>query len=314
MYVKAPKSITLRVYDTCCNNGYKWKGCFLHNIKVVDKKLAPMTNPSWCAELELHFRQRFARTVMVYCRHLGPLRVQKPFYPEEGECHVYILHPPAGIVGGDQLSISINVEAKTRVLITTPGAGKYYRSAGAQAKQQQRLVVGKQALLEWFPQEQIIFDGAQAKLTTRVELDEDAQFIGWDISCFGRPASLDYYIRGRYQTRFELWRGKNALYIERGLFEGGSDIFTAPWGLRGHTVVGTLVCTSKSSDVSEKLREALYSRYALSFSVSQLDDLMVCRYLGDNAEDAKSVFTQAWKIIRPALVGRKICRPRIWDT
>ncbi|VAW83617.1 Urease accessory protein UreD [hydrothermal vent metagenome] len=275
---------------------------------------AGIYSSSWCAELELHFRQRFARTVMVHCRHLGPLRVQKSFYPAEGECHVYLLHPPGGIVGGDQLSISINVEAEARVLITTPGAGKYYRSTGAQAKQQQRLVVGTQALLEWFPQEQIIFDGAQAKSSTRVELDEDAQFIGWDITCFGRPASRDYFLQGRYQTRFELWRGEHALYIERGLFDGGSDIFAAPWGLRGHTVVGTLLCTSKSSDLLGKLSEALYSRYALSFSVSLLDDVMVCRYLGDSTEEAKSIFAQAWQIIRPVLVGRKICRPRIWNT
>jgi len=282
--------------------------------KVINEGEKSATSPSWCAELELNFRQRFARTVMVHCRHVGPLRVQKPFYPEEGECHVYLLHPPGGIVGGDQLSININIEAKTRVLITTPGAGKYYRSTGAQARQKQNLVVGKQALLEWLPQEQIIFDGAQAKLSTQVDLDEEAQFIGWDITCFGRPASRDYFLRGCYQTRFALWRGEKALYIERGLFDGGGDIFAAPWGLRGHTVVGTLVCTSNNNDLTKKLQKALYKRYALAFSVSQLDEVMVCRYLGDSAEEAKSIFTQAWQIIRPALVGRKVCRPRIWNT
>lgn len=290
------------------------EGRVLYHRKVIDERDKSAASPSWCAELELDFRQRFARTVMVHCRHLGPLRVQKPFYPEEGECHVYLLHPPGGIVGGDQLSININVEAEARVLITTPGAGKYYRSAGAQAKQQQRLVVGKQALLEWLPQEQIVFDGAQAKLSTQVELDEDAQFIGWDITCLGRPASKDYFLRGCYQTRFELWRGEQVLYTERGLFDGGGDIFSAPWGLRGHTVVGTLVCTSSNNDLTKKLQKALYKRYALAFSVSQLDKVMVCRYLGDSAEEAKSIFTQAWQIIRPALVGRKVCRPRIWDT
>lgn len=255
---------------------------------------------------------------MVRCRHLGPLRVQKPFYPEEGCCHVYLLHPPGGIVGGDQLSIDINVEAQANVLITTPGAGKYYRSTGAQAKQQQRFRVGKQALLEWLPQEQIIFDGAYASVSTRVDLAEEAHFIGWDISCLGRPASKDYFVQGRYQTRFELWRDKQVLYIERARFEGGSDLFNASWGLRGYTVVGTMVCISagatEGDELIMQLREALYSRYVLLFSVSQLDDVLVCRYLGDSAAEAKSIFTQAWQIIRPAFVGRKVCRPRIWNT
>ncbi|NOY73555.1 MAG: urease accessory protein UreD [Gammaproteobacteria bacterium] len=276
------------------------------------------TSSFWHAELELVFQQGFSRTVMVRCRHLGPLRVQKPFYPEEGCCHVYLLHPPGGIVGGDQLSIDINVEAQANVLITTPGAGKYYRSTGAQAKQQQRFRVGKQALLEWLPQEQIIFDGAYASVSTRVDLAEEAHFIGWDISCLGRPASKDYFVQGRYQTRFELWRDKQVLYIERARFEGGSDLFNASWGLRGYTVVGTMVCISagatEGDELIMQLREALYSRYVLLFSVSQLDDVLVCRYLGDSAAEAKSIFTQAWQIIRPAFVGRKVCRPRIWNT
>ena len=270
---------------------------------------------SWCAELELGFQQRSGRTVLVDRRHQGPLRVQKPFYPEDnGCCHVYLLHPPGGVVGGDQLSITIDVGVKASALITTPGAGKYYRSGGAQAKQQQTLTVRKQALLEWLPQEQILFNGARARLNTRIELEPEAQFIGWDISCFGRPAAAEYFTHGCYQTNFEVWRGEQALYIERGRYEGGSDIFKAPWGLQERTVVGTLVCTSQSGDLVTKLRDKFYSDFGLSFSTTQLDEVIVCRYLGDSAEEAKSLFYQAWQLIRPALTGTEVCRPRIWDT
>ena len=42
--------------------------------------------------------------------HRGPLVVQRPFYPEgPGVPHVYLLHPPGGIVGGDSLRVEVSV-------------------------------------------------------------------------------------------------------------------------------------------------------------------------------------------------------------
>ena len=56
----------------------------------------------WAATLSLGFEARQEReqtvTRMTRIRHQGPLRVQRPFYPEgkTGCCHVYLLHPPGG--------------------------------------------------------------------------------------------------------------------------------------------------------------------------------------------------------------------------
>ncbi len=75
-------------------------------------------------------------------RFEGPLVVQKPLYPEGDEvCHAVIVHPPAGLVGGDQLSLHVNTAPKAAVLLTTPGAGKWYRSAGPYASQKLRFEV-----------------------------------------------------------------------------------------------------------------------------------------------------------------------------
>jgi urease accessory protein len=57
----------------------------------------------WQASLNLSFANRFNKTLLVQRKHSGPLTVQRPFYPEGDVCHVYLLHPPGGIVGGDEL-------------------------------------------------------------------------------------------------------------------------------------------------------------------------------------------------------------------
>src|SRR6185369_6613494 len=95
----------------------------------------PIAHTPWRAELTLDYERRDARTVLARRRHDGPLVVQKPLYPEGDEwCHTIVVHPPAGIAGGDELALSVNLGNATGVLLTTPGAGKWYRSAGPWAR------------------------------------------------------------------------------------------------------------------------------------------------------------------------------------
>jgi urease accessory protein len=39
----------------------------------------------------------------------GPLLVQRAFYEEDGGCQVYLIHPPGGVVGGDQLRLEVGL-------------------------------------------------------------------------------------------------------------------------------------------------------------------------------------------------------------
>ena len=59
----------------------------------------------WFAQLELGFKGAENRTVLEHRKHHGPVRVQKMLWPEKtGVCHAIIVHPPAGIAGGDHLT------------------------------------------------------------------------------------------------------------------------------------------------------------------------------------------------------------------
>ena len=132
----------------------------------------------WKAQLDLKFSKSNNRTILSHRKHFGPLQVQKPFYPEiNGTCHVYILHPPGGVVGGDRLNIYVDVSSNAHALVTTPAAGKFYRSAGPVARQEQIIKIASKGILEWFPSENIIFSGAKAKIQTKVKLAHDSHFV-----------------------------------------------------------------------------------------------------------------------------------------
>jgi len=269
---------------------------------------------SWKASIHLELEKRFNRTVISQYQHEGPLLVQKPFYPEGPVCHVYLLHPPGGIVGGDHLNIDISVINDAHCLITTPAAGKFYRSNGKKSSQQVNIGVDSHCAMEWFPQETILFDACLASTKTKIRLGRQAKFIGWELTCFGRPASGETFSRGHYKQQFELWRNNKPLLLERTYIQGDADILTAHWGLNGFTVMATLVATPVNKEYVTKVRQDLETAENELLSITLIDDVLVCRYLGAHAEIAKQRLTEVWKIIRPAIMQRPACIPRIWAT
>jgi len=283
-------------------------------MRVADVPSAATASSGWKAELELGFERRAhlgnERTVLARRRHDGPLVVQKALYPEGDEvCHAIIVHPPAGIAGGDALSLRADLGPGARALLTTPGAGKWYRSAGPWASQRLSFNVAAGAALEWLPQETIVFDGALADVGIEIRLEGDASFIGWEILCLGRTGSGETFSRGELKLDVGLWRDGTLAWIERGGFEADARLRISPAGLDGKVVFGSFVA---AGDISDSLLAEC--RGVSGGAVTRLPGLLVARMLCDSGAEVRRYFTSLWSLIRPALCGRGAVVPRIWAT
>lgn len=267
----------------------------------------------WVARLDLWFERRDGRTVLARQQRKGPLTVQRAFHPEGEVCHLYLLHPPGGVVGGDRLALSVDLEAGAHALLTAPGATKGYRSAGAQAEQVQRLRVREGAVLEWLPQEVILFPGARLRARNRIDLDPGACFIGWEITCLGRPVIGERFSAGTLDLGLEVWRAGRPLLFDR-LRIQGPDALDAPSGLRGCPVVATLVATGASAEDLAAARSALPDPAPMLLGLTRVEGLLVVRCLAEAVEPVQRTFRALWGILRPRLLGRSACPPRIWAT
>jgi urease accessory protein len=269
---------------------------------------------SWKAELCLEFVRREGRTVLAKRRHEGPLVVQKPLYPEgDAVCHAIVVHPPAGIAGGDELEFSARAGEGAHALLTTPGAGKWYRSSGAWARQRLEFDAREGACIEWLPQETIVYDGALADIRTEVRLVDGARFMGWEILCLGRSGSGERFARGACRLQTSLQQNGKALWFERGRIEGGSPLLESRVGLTGAPVCATLFAVAPDLGVLlSRCRET--QPESGEGAVSLLPGVLVARYLGSSSEAAKLYFTQLWRLLRPAVAGIEAREPRIWST
>jgi len=264
----------------------------------------------WQGALSLVFENRQEKTYLTHRSHQGPLLVQRPFYPEGPVCHVYLIHPPGGVVGGDQLTIAIDCRVDTDVVVTTPAAGKFYRSNGQLADQQVLLKVAKGSVLEYLPQETILFDGAVVKTKTRVELDENSRFFGWEMVSLGRPACHERFSQGQATVAIEVFKQDQPLLIDRMVLN--EQTIKASSGLANHSLVATLVIYPATKAQLDKVR-VMIDEHRFS-GVTLRNEVLIVRLLAEQAEPVKKVFSAIWAALRPDFNQRQPCLPRIWST
>ena len=286
--------------------------------ELLDPLSLSLPQRHWPAWLALGFCEKQGRTRMETMQFHGPLRVQRPFYPEGAPCHIYLLHPPGGLVSGDDLHIQLDCQPGSHTLLTTPSAGKIYKADSKQIEQKQRVTIhAEDALLEWLPMETIVFDGAQGYLTTHINLYGNAKFIGMDVFCLGRPESQLPFEQGVIEQKFDLYHNDIPLLLDRQRLSTADPLLKALPGFNGNLVSGTLVAFGAADPEAEvtRLRQALEDVALLHcISVTQRLGLILVRYLGSSTEQAQQLMRRCWYLLRPSVIGLKPCVPRIWNT
>src|SRR5512134_16422 len=269
---------------------------------------------TWHASLALHFRNEAARTT-VASRHHGPLRMQKPLYPEGPElCHAVVLHPPGGIAGGDALQLEVRVDAGAQALITTPGATRWYKSNGRSASQSISMAVD--GALEWLPQEAIVFDEAQVDSRIDIALARGARMIGWDIVALGRRASGERFQHGDFRQQIQFALDGETVWIERTRIAGGDRLLESPIGLAGRHVFGCLWAAGVewTDDDFAAVRAELGAAAETAPLTRLSSTLVVARTLAASTAEARSTLEAVWNGLRPRMLQQPAQAPRLWAT
>ncbi|MBW4442958.1 MAG: urease accessory protein UreD [Plectolyngbya sp. WJT66-NPBG17] len=283
----------------------------MNQSRPVSSDLSPN---DWHGTLRLGFENRRGVTQLIRNQGQAPLKVQRPFYPEGGEvCHSVIMHTAGGIVGGDRLTFDFRLAPNSKALITTPAATKIYRTNGREAQQTIEIDLAEGTCLEWLPLDTIVFNQALFRQEMRVNLAPGAQWIGWEITRFGRSARGEKFIEGDWRSRTEVWQDGKPIWIDRQWLPGSETSFNSPHGLAGCPIVASFVWIGQKvdSECVEKAR-SLWTGTSGEIGVTRLPLGLLCRYRGHSSTDARRWLIAIWGLVR-SMSGRAVCIPRVWQ-
>ena len=272
----------------------------------------------WQARLKVDYSVEDQRCVARH-EHHGPLRILKSLYPEgDRVCHNILVHPPSGLVGGDELLIDINLQAGAHALVTTPGATRFYGSDAKTARQQVHARVADGACLEWLPLEALAYNGCQAHNQAVFHLDAGSRLMAWDVTALGLPHANQPFLSGQFQQHLEI----TGTWLERGLIAATDHrLLHSPLGLNGHSCQSTLVF-AQGTAMDHAMREQVI---ALARDICEAHPLrlqagvtspvarvVLVRVLSAQVESAMELMRSVWLQWRSRCWQLPAVAPRIW--
>ncbi|MCO6419370.1 urease accessory protein UreD [Siccirubricoccus sp. KC 17139] len=243
----------------------------------------------------------------------APARVLFPVPEPDEALTAAVLNCAGGLAGGDSLRQSVRLEANARATLSTAAAEKVYRSLGPETRVESALQLGPGAVLEWIPQETILFDGARLRRRMVAHLAPGALLLAAETLVFGRAARGERMTSGMVFDAWRLEGPDGLLWMDALALEGDlAARLAAPFGFAGAEALGTLLLAGGAAEAARDVLRALPER-APGGATLPRPGLLLARWLGP-AGAVREAVAAAILALRAAQLGLPPRLPRLWTT
>ena len=255
-------------------------------------------------ELRLRVAVRGGRSVAARQFHQGALRVLRPHYLDRsGQVSYTVINPGGAYFGADRYGIEVDVEEDASLLLTTQSATKVYRTPGTCVTQRVAFRVSAGGVLEYVPNQLILYRDADFRQAVRVDLDPTASVFLTDVVTPGwSPDGAQFrYRQARLRTEVRV-AGRLALVDNLRIAPGEDiEVMRAPAFLGGRTHFATAICFDPEVDEAlvREVRDAVRAVGGIEASVSACDEPgFVVRAVGDRTEELMRAVHAAGNVVR----------------
>lgn len=259
--------------------------------------------------LRLAFERLNGRTVLTERRFTLPLQALEPIQLDsDGSLYLMLLNPTGGLVGGDHLTAEIMLGAGAHVCLTTPSAGRVYRTSGPPAVQETGISLGEDAVLEHIPDHLIPHPGSALHQALNVEMGPGSRAIIFDAFAVGRLARGERWAFGEMVNRITVTRQGRPLFLERTRLVPGEQVPAGLGGMEGFGYLATLGLFADRFDRWEELAHALETQLSQPGSVwGGVSPVsrggLIVRFLAASAPDLTRSTHALWTMARRLLLG-----------
>jgi urease accessory protein len=255
--------------------------------------------------LRLRFERRGAGTVLTSCRSTLPLQVLAPVALTDAAAVVSMLNPTGGVLGGDQLTIDVEVGCGAHACLTTPSATRVYRAAGAPAVQQVRLMLAPGAVAEWVPDHTIPSAGAALCQTLEVHAGAGATLIAVDAFAAGRVVRGEAWSFACLDSALTVQDAGGVVLHDRFVLRGSPGWQSLGFA-EGHAYFATvvLIADTGTDDVLAELPAALAAIAGATVGGARLARRgALLRCLATGAPALAGALEAVWGLARRRLLG-----------
>jgi urease accessory protein len=251
-----------------------------------------------------------------------PLRVVRAFALDDGSALAHLHNVSGGLLGGDRLSLAVNVGAGAHVQLTTTGGTRIYRprKSAPPTMQTNAIRVGENALLEYVPDAIIPYAGARFAQRTRIDLAAGAGLFWWEIIAPGREASGEVFAYESIEMRTDVTANGRLIAAESIRLDPRGSALRSIARLGEYRYWATFYICRVGLDgaawlaAEENLREAACEMNRPGetlWGVSTLvADGLIVRGLAVRGRDALGGLHALWNAAKMRLYGRAAVPPR----
>jgi urease accessory protein len=218
-----------------------------------------------------------------------------------------------GLTDGDRLRLKAQVGPGARATATTQAAEKIYRasSAAADCTIDVGLDVASGAMLEWLPQETILFEGSRLRRRTVVDVAAGGRLLACEMLVLGRIASGERFTQGFLLDTWRVHRGGRLIWADALRLDGAPPV-TAGFGDAAATAMALHVADDAARHLeAARAATATAETSGARAAATVINGVLLARFLGDPFQ------------VRRALVSwladmRAVCLdlpprlPRVW--
>ena len=223
---------------------------------------------------------------------------------DDGVREAVLINTAGGLTGGDRFSWGITLQPGAKLRAVTQACEKTYRSSGPPAEIEIALNLGQDAVLEWLPQETILFEGAHLRRRFEVDLEPGARLLAAEAVILGRHAMGEHDIEADLHDRWRVRRAGQVIFADDVRLAGRTERRRGAALLDGALAFASILLVDEDAEArAESLRPLLGD----AGGVSAFDGKLFCRLLDADGAGLRRRLTAVIGRLRD---GR--ATPRLW--
>jgi urease accessory protein len=251
-----------------------------------------------------------------------PWKVVRAFRQANGSALLHVHNLSGGMLGGDCLSLQIDVGPGAAAQVTSTGATRLYRHrTGAPHSEQRTIIsVAEGGLLEYLPDALIPFAGSRHVQCTDVMLANKACFFAWEVLAPGRQAMGELFEFESLRLETVLRCAARPLVLESFLLEPRLRCVQSPARLGSYLHTASFYAIQigrPASDLrvletklSELARETSRPGVMIWGASALASDGVMVRGLTATARYLPATLVRFWNTARRFLTGEDAVPPR----